>query len=98
MKQFLDGKHDRKLADSVSTPETIVSKILKEKYFWSYAEMKRHSSCHVGLQVITISAEGFVKVRKTLEDPINRKRYTRNKDFMCVSVVAVSFCYIFTSA
>ena len=59
LKQFLDGKHDGKLADRVSTPEAIVSKILKEKYFWSYAEMKLHSSCHVGLQVITISAEGL---------------------------------------
>ena len=39
MKQFLDGKLDRKLADIVSTPVATVSKVLKENYYWGCAEM-----------------------------------------------------------
>ena len=39
VKQFLDGKHDRKLADIVSTPVATVSKVLKENYYWGCAEM-----------------------------------------------------------
>ena len=39
MKQFLDGKHDRKLGDIVSTPVATVSKFLKENYCWGCAEM-----------------------------------------------------------
>ena len=58
VKQFLDGKHDRKLADTVSTPKATVSMILKENYSWSYAEKKQYGGCHVDFQVITISAEG----------------------------------------
>ena len=41
VKQFLDGKHDRKLADInvVRTPVVTVSKVLKENYYWGCAEM-----------------------------------------------------------
>ena len=39
MKQFLDSKHDRKLANIVSTPVATVSKVLKENYCWGSAEM-----------------------------------------------------------
>ena len=39
VKQFLDGKLDRKLADIVSTPVATVSKVLKENYYWGCAEM-----------------------------------------------------------
>ena len=39
VKQFLDGKHDRKLANIVSTPVATVSKVLKENYCWGCAEM-----------------------------------------------------------
>ena len=39
VKQFLDGKHDRKLADIVSTHVATVSKVLKENYCWGCAEM-----------------------------------------------------------
>ena len=38
VKQFLDDKHDRKLADIVSTPVATVSKLLKENYYWGCAE------------------------------------------------------------
>ena len=38
VKQFLDGKHDRKLADIVSTHAATVSKVLKENYYWGCAE------------------------------------------------------------
>ena len=39
VKQFLDSKHDRKLADIVNTPVATVSKVLKGNYCWGYAEM-----------------------------------------------------------
>ena len=39
VKQFLDGKHDRKLADIVSTPVATVSKVLKKNYCWGCAGM-----------------------------------------------------------
>ena len=39
VKQFLDGKHDRKLADIVSTPVATVSEVLKGNYCWGCAEM-----------------------------------------------------------
>ena len=39
MKQFLDGKHDRKLADIVSTHVATVFKVLKGNYCWGCVEM-----------------------------------------------------------
>ena len=39
VKQFLHGKHDRKLADIVSIPVATVSKVLKENYYRRCAEM-----------------------------------------------------------